>query len=127
MTHAAMAEADIALPGLEDAILLTGKSDPDAIVNFYLALGAGIVALTLGAEGSLIATATERRRFSGHTIDAKDATGVAIHSTAAFLQNISAPAIRLPQGVMPIWPPLSQRKDSGLSIPCRDDRRWRRH
>ena len=85
MTHAAMAEADIALPGLDDAILLTGKSDPDAIVNFYLDLGAGIVALTLGAEGSLIATVTERRRFSGHAIDAKDATGAGDTFDGSFL------------------------------------------
>ena len=33
--HAAMAEADIALPGLDDARRLTGLQDPEAILAFY--------------------------------------------------------------------------------------------
>ena len=37
--HAAIARADIALPGLEDALALTGLADPDAIADFYLRLG----------------------------------------------------------------------------------------
>jgi 2-dehydro-3-deoxygluconokinase len=37
--HAAMARADIALPSLEDAQVLTGLSDPGAICDFYLGLG----------------------------------------------------------------------------------------
>lgn len=85
LTHAAMAEADIALPGLDDATLLTGKSDPDAIADFYLGLGAGIVALTLSEEGSLIATATERKRLPGHATDARDATGAGDTFDGSFL------------------------------------------
>ena len=34
--HEAMRSCDIALPGLDDAEALTGRSDPDAIVDFYL-------------------------------------------------------------------------------------------
>ena len=54
--HAAMAQCDIALPGLDDAVQLTGLDDPAAIVDFYQGLGAKIVALTLGAKGTLVAT-----------------------------------------------------------------------
>ena len=46
--HEAMKSVDIALPGLDDARKLTGLDQPDAIVDFYLKLGAKIVALTLG-------------------------------------------------------------------------------
>ena len=49
--HAAMALADIARPSLDDARLLTGLDDPDAVADFYLQLGAKIVALTLGSKG----------------------------------------------------------------------------
>lgn len=75
LTEAAMRKADIALPGLEDAEQLVGISDPDAIADHYLGLGAGVVALTLGKEGCLVATADERRRVPGITVDAVDATG----------------------------------------------------
>ncbi|UUX51712.1 sugar kinase [Nisaea acidiphila] len=85
MIHAAMAEADIALPGLDDAILLTGLEDPDSIADFYLELGAGIVALTLGADGCLVATPDERRRVPGRKAAAKDATGAGDTYDGSFL------------------------------------------
>lgn len=75
MTHAAMALCDIALPGLDDARQLAGLDDPDAIADFYLGLGARIVALTLGAQGCLVATGAERRRVPGIGVEAVDATG----------------------------------------------------
>lgn len=54
--HGAMASADIALPGLDDARMLTGLDGAEEIARFYLDLGPSIVALTLGAEGALVAT-----------------------------------------------------------------------
>lgn len=74
LTEAAMALCDIALPGLEDAEQLVGLSDPDAIVDHYLGKGAKVVALTLGKEGSLVATPSEKRRVSGIAVEAIDAT-----------------------------------------------------
>lgn len=73
--HAACAMSDIVLPGLDDAIQLTGLSEPDAIVDFYLGLGAKVVALTLGHQGSLVATPDRRERFVPIKVDAIDATG----------------------------------------------------
>lgn len=75
MIGAAMAMTDIALPGLEDAEQLLGLSDPDIIADHYLALGAKVVALTLGSKGCLVATAVERRRVAGIPVQAVDATG----------------------------------------------------
>jgi len=88
ITHAAMAKADIALPGLEDAHQLTGLEDPDAIADFYLELGAGVVALTLGAEGTLIATPGERRRIGGRQVTAIDATAAGDAFDGAFLARL---------------------------------------
>ncbi len=75
MTEAAMALTDIALPGLEDAEQLLGLTDPDAIADHYLKLGAKVVALTLGSKGCLVATPEERRLVPGIPVQAIDATG----------------------------------------------------
>jgi len=90
VTHAAMARCHIALPGLDDAEHLTGHTDPDAIVDFYLGLGAEIVALTLGAQGTLVATSGERRRIPGRKVSPVDATGAGDTFDGAFLAEIAA-------------------------------------
>ncbi|GAB5463218.1 sugar kinase [Hoeflea alexandrii] len=90
VTHAAMAQCDIALPGLEDAEQLTGLSDPDAIADFYLHLGAKIVALTLGAEGTLVATPERRERVKGRRVEAVDATAAGDTFDGAFLARLMA-------------------------------------
>jgi 2-dehydro-3-deoxygluconokinase len=83
--HDAISRADIALPGLDDARLLTGLDDADAIADFYLRLGVRIVAMTLGAEGALIATAGKRARIPSLKVDAVDATGAGDAFDGAFL------------------------------------------
>ncbi len=86
--HAGMAQCDIALPGLDDARNLTGLEEPDAIVDFYLTLGAKIVALTLGADGTLVATPDERRQIKGRRVEAVDATAAGDTYDGAFLARI---------------------------------------
>lgn len=88
--HAAMARCDIALPGLEDARALTGLQAPEAIADFYLGLGAGIVALTLGAEGTLVATPQQRARIPGRRVAAVDATAAGDTFDGAFLARLVA-------------------------------------
>lgn len=75
LTDAALRLTDIALPGLDDALQLTGLANPDAIADHYLELGPKVVALTLGKEGCLVATPGERRRVPGIRVEAVDATG----------------------------------------------------
>ncbi len=82
---AACGMADIVLPGYDDATQLTGLSDADAIADFYLRLGAKIVALTLGHEGSLVATPERRERLVPIQVDAIDATGAGDCYDGAFL------------------------------------------
>jgi len=83
--HAAIAWADIAFPSLDDARVLTGLTAPDAIVDFYLRLGCGIVALKLGADGALIATPQRRERVAAHAVASVDATGAGDTFAGAFL------------------------------------------
>lgn len=76
---------DIVLPSLEDTVLLSGRSDPDAALDWYLGFGPRIVALTLGAEGAVVATAEGRRHVPAAAAEARDATGAGDCFSGAFL------------------------------------------
>lgn len=83
--QAAAALADILRPSLDDARLLTGLDDADAIADLYLGLGSGVVALTLGPAGTLVATPERRALVPGRRVEAVDATGAGDAFTGAFL------------------------------------------
>jgi 2-dehydro-3-deoxygluconokinase len=83
--HEAMRSCDIALPGLDDGQALTGRSDAEAIVDFYLRLGTPVVVLKLGKEGAIVATPRRRERVAGHAVKAVDATGAGDCFDGAFL------------------------------------------
>lgn len=83
--HAAIAQADVALPSLEDAVELTGLKQPDAIADFYLRLGCPLVVLKCGENGPLVATADRRERIAGHKVATVDATGAGDVFGGAFL------------------------------------------
>jgi 2-dehydro-3-deoxygluconokinase len=83
--NGAAALADIARPGLDDAQALTGLDRPEEICDFYLRLGCGIVALTLGREGTMVATADRRELIPGRPVEAVDATGAGDMFDGAFL------------------------------------------
>lgn len=83
--QATAAMADILLPGLDDARLLTGVDQPDAVCDAYLAHGAVIVALTLGDDGAMVATPERRERWRRHEVELVDATGAGDAFDGAFL------------------------------------------
>lgn len=83
--HAAAGLADILLPSLDDAMHLTGLADPDRIVDFYLALGPTIVAMTLGERGVLVATPDRREVVLPWSVKVVDATGAGDTFDGAFL------------------------------------------
>ena len=67
--------ADFVLPGLDDARQLTGLENPKSIVEEYLKMGVGVVALTLGGEGVLLATQDGmREKIPGIPVNLVDAT-----------------------------------------------------
>ncbi len=87
---ATIARCDIALPSLDDSQQLTGLKEPEAIVAYYLGLGAPLVALKMGAEGSLIATREGQTRIAPHKVEAVDATGAGDTFDGAFLTRLLA-------------------------------------
>lgn len=86
----AMRLADICLPSYDDVHALTGETDPDAVVDHCLRLGARIVALKLGAEGALVADARQRHRIAPHPCRPVDATGAGDTFGGAFVARLIA-------------------------------------
>ena len=50
------------MPGLEDVRILTGLTDPDAMLDFYLRLGCRVVVLKMGESGAFLGTRDMRVR-----------------------------------------------------------------
>ncbi len=86
--HQAMALCDIALPGLEDAVQLTGLDEPQEMVKFYLNLGAEIVALSLGPDGMMLGTPDRVEKIGGWELKTVDATGAGDTFDGAFLTEL---------------------------------------
>jgi 2-dehydro-3-deoxygluconokinase len=62
-TNALAAKSDMFFPGIGEARILTGLQDKDAIVDYYLGLGAQSIFLKMGREGNFGAyVATARKR-----------------------------------------------------------------
>ncbi len=80
-----VALADIALPGLDDARQLTGLERPEEVCAFYLDLGCGIVALTMGKSGTMVATSERTGVLPARPVEAVDATGAGDTFDGAFL------------------------------------------
>lgn len=80
-----LGHCDVFLPNLEQAQGMTGDDDPDRAADALLALGAGAVAMTLGADGVLYASGRERFRVGGVAVDVVDTTGCGDALSATFL------------------------------------------
>lgn len=83
--HAVAAQADVLLPSVDEARILTGLDSPDAIAEFYLAIGAELVVMKMGREGALVATPDGHERVPGLPVQAVDATGAGDTFDGAFL------------------------------------------
>ena len=81
---------DICLPSLDDITALTGLQQPDALVDHCLAQGARVVALKLGAQGAIVASAQERYRIAPHPCQPLDATGAGDTFGGAFVARLLA-------------------------------------
>jgi len=86
--HATVAHCDILLPSLDDSQQLTGLDAPEAIADFYLELGAPLVALKMGSEGALLCRPGSKIRLPPHTVEAVDATGAGDAFDGAFLTRL---------------------------------------
>jgi len=83
--HAASAMSDILLPGLDDARQLTGLERPEEICAFYLGVGCSVVALTMGKNGTMVATKERVEVIAAKPVEAIDATGAGDTFDGAFL------------------------------------------
>lgn len=90
MIGAAVAMSDHFFPSLEDAQALSGASEPDAIFDWSLRLGARNVFLKLGPGGVLVGDARRRERLAGHRVHAIDATGAGDCFCGAALARLAA-------------------------------------
>ena len=88
--HAAMAQADYALPGIDDVQTLTGLTDPQAMLDFYLRLGPKVVVLKMGEQGAWLATPQQRMHIPPRTVKVVDATGAGDAFCGSFLARILA-------------------------------------
>jgi 2-dehydro-3-deoxygluconokinase len=84
LIHAAVALADVTFPSLEDAQILTGLTEAEEIIDFYLRL-CPLVLLKLGKEGLVVADRDSRTPIGGHVVEAVDATGAGDTLAGAFL------------------------------------------
>ena len=88
--HAAIRQADYVFPGMEDALVLTGLSDPDEILDFYLSLGCPVVVLKMGERGAYLADGEHRTLIAPHVVASVDATGAGDTFCGSFLARILA-------------------------------------
>ncbi len=88
--HAAMAQVDYALPGLEDVRTLTGLTEPEAMLDFYLRLGPRVVVLKMGEAGAWVATAEQRVLIPAFSVQVVDATGAGDTFCGVFLARLLA-------------------------------------
>ena len=88
--HASLALADWALPSIDDAELLFGRDDPDAIVDACHDAGTPLVVLRCGAAGCVVSDGRKRERIAGPRVQAVDATGAGDCFDGAFAVRILA-------------------------------------
>lgn len=77
------------LPNEEQAVAMTGHDDPDKAARALLAQGPRTVVVTLGGEGSLVATAGGVERLPVLPVDVVDTTGCGDAYCAGFITGIA--------------------------------------
>lgn len=71
----------------EESLLLTGESDYESAADVLLSMGPQLVAITLGADGVLIATKEDKKVVSGYQVDTVDTTGAGDSFWGGFLSG----------------------------------------
>ena len=87
---ATIAQADVYLPSLDEAKLLFGFDEPQAVIAHAQALGARAVAVKMGAHGAMVSDGSTIARVPAPSVRAVDATGAG----DCFAGVLAAPARR---------------------------------
>ena len=90
MIHASAGLAHILKTSIEDAVALTGITDPARVADYYLKHGAEIAIVTQGAAGTLVATHARKEQIDPIKVKPVDATGAGDTFDGAFLAEYLA-------------------------------------
>lgn len=90
MIGRAAALADYFFPSADDAEALSGRKDPEALVDWAHGLGAKNVFLKLGKDGVIVSDGRQRTHLKGHKVKAVDATGAGDCFCGATLARLAA-------------------------------------
>ena len=90
IAHATLAQCDLFFPSIDEVAALTGLSEPKDVIAWSHAQRAAMVALKLGARGSLVSTAEGMRLVAPHPVLPVDATGAGDCYAGALLARLSA-------------------------------------
>ena len=85
---AALALADWFCPNADQLLALTGRAELDQAISDVLARGTGGVAVTLGGDGCLLATARMRYHVPALKVDVVDTTGCGDGFNAGLLTGL---------------------------------------
>lgn len=77
---------DITKPSMDDSAALFGDLEPEEYIKRFHLLGADVVVLTMGSDGSMISNQEAVIRLHAEKCDAKDATGAGDLYWAVFLK-----------------------------------------
>lgn len=81
---------DYFMPNIEEARLISGLEDEEAVADYFLSAGAGVVALKMGAQGSLVKRRGGRAlRVQAYAVQVVDTTGCGDGWSAGFLAALS--------------------------------------
>jgi sugar/nucleoside kinase (ribokinase family) len=89
MIGPALEHVDYLLPNDEQAMKLTGTEDVVAAAEALIERGAGLVAVTCGAEGSVVVADGEATRVPAFEVEVVDTTGCGDAYSAGFLRGLS--------------------------------------
>lgn len=81
-------QADILLPSLDEAQILTGLDNKEDILNFYLQFEPEILALKCGSEGAIVIFEGRKEYIPALNVNAIDTSGVGDTFAGAFLAQI---------------------------------------
>lgn len=85
-----MPYVDYFMPSIDEAGIMSGSMDPETCADFYLELGAKNCAISLGADGSLIACQDGTRFYvPAHDIQVLDTCGCGDAYSAGFVVGLS--------------------------------------
>lgn len=90
IARATLAHCDLFFPSIDEVAALTGLTEPEEIIDWSHAQGALMVALKIGAKGSLVSAGDGIEHIEPHVAEPVDATGAGDCYAGALLARLAA-------------------------------------